>query len=563
LIPAIAHLAPRLLMSVTAVTVALLVSVGSAAALTPTITEFSAGINPGSYPDHGIAPGSDGNVWFVEPSPSVVGRITPTGAITEFSAGLNPGSHPEGLAAGPDGNLWFADPGSTRAIGRITPAGAITEFSAGLNAGSAPYQITSGPDGNLWFTDVGTTIAIGRITPAGAITEFSAGLTPASGPTAITAGADGNLWFGEGIGAIGRITPAGAITEFSAGLDPTDNPYGIAPGADGNVWFSDSSCPGAEIGRVTPAGVITKFSSGLFPGSCPYFIAAGPDGALWFTDEASPPTDAIGRITTAGEISEYSAGLNPTSTLNGISPGPDGNVWFTDNGTPPAIGRITTPPTAETGAASVLGAGAATVSGTLNGHSQPTVARFQYRRTRGADAAGPQIDAGSGSVNVAASSRLSGLRPRTTYRYRLEATNPTGTTPGAEGAFTTLALPVVRGLKVKPRIWRRGRKPAKASKRGRRARVGTRIIFRLNRAAPVRLKFLLKRRGRRGKSRFHFAGSMALKGHRGRNTVRFQGRISKKWLKPGNYRLKVTARDSTAPKHSSTRVARFKLVGRR
>src|SRR3954449_1811960 len=71
--------------------------------------------------------------------------ITPK--ITEFSTGLNPGANTNiGIAAGPDGNLWFADRGSPTAIGRITPAGTIHEFSTGLNTGSNPVVIARGAD---------------------------------------------------------------------------------------------------------------------------------------------------------------------------------------------------------------------------------------------------------------------------------------------------------------------------------------------------------------------------------------------------------------------------------
>lgn len=40
------------------------------------------------------------------------------GAVTEFSAGISPGSTPSGIAAGPDGNLWFVEVTGNR-IGRI------------------------------------------------------------------------------------------------------------------------------------------------------------------------------------------------------------------------------------------------------------------------------------------------------------------------------------------------------------------------------------------------------------------------------------------------------------
>src|SRR5262249_45714565 len=57
-------------------------------------------------------------LWFTDTGPTAaIGRTSAAGQITEFSAGLDPGSAPVGIAAGSDGNLWFADGAS--AIGRI------------------------------------------------------------------------------------------------------------------------------------------------------------------------------------------------------------------------------------------------------------------------------------------------------------------------------------------------------------------------------------------------------------------------------------------------------------
>src|SRR5204862_286673 len=130
-----------------------LAAVGPAWAITPKITEFSTGLNPGANTNIGIAAGPDGNLWVADRgTPTAIGRITPAGAIHEFGPA---GGNPYGIAKGLDGNLWFSDstcaPG--QAIGRVTPAGAIHLFTAGFNAGSCPYFIAAGADGSLWFTD--------------------------------------------------------------------------------------------------------------------------------------------------------------------------------------------------------------------------------------------------------------------------------------------------------------------------------------------------------------------------------------------------------------------------
>lgn len=104
-----------------------LVCAGSAAAITPTITEFSAGLTSGGGPSS-IAAGPDGNMWFLEYlGPGRIGKITMGGVITEVATGgVTPGfsasTQPAGIAAGPDGNLWFTEGKNPGRIGKISPA---------------------------------------------------------------------------------------------------------------------------------------------------------------------------------------------------------------------------------------------------------------------------------------------------------------------------------------------------------------------------------------------------------------------------------------------------------
>jgi virginiamycin B lyase len=561
------------------VTLATVALAGPAGAITPTISEYPIA---GSEPE-AIAAGPDGNLWFTDAGNKKIGRINPaTQAIDEFGAGLNSGNILFGITAGPDGNLWFTDEGTTKAIGRINPTThAISEFdhSNGLNTGGFPEEgIAGGPDGNVWFTDDGTTPAIGRITPSGTIDEFSAGLKAGSGPgNGIAAGPDGNLWFTDAgtTKAIGRINPTThAISEFdhSNGLNTGGVPGAIVVGPDGNLWFTDGGTTKA-IGRINPTTqAISEFSAGLSAGSYPQGIAVGSDGNLWFGERGSP---AIGRINpTTHAISEFSAGLLAGHAPAWIAAGADGNLWFADDFG--AVGRITTPPAAVTGGVSVLGSGAAALTGTVNGHAQPSTDRFEFGLTPGYGSATPAVSAGSGFANASVSATLTGLSPNTTFHYRLDATNPTDTTAGADATFTTLALPAVGPVSVNPKTWRRGSRLAQIQRR-RRVPVGTKIIFSLNRAAPVQLAFFSPKPGHKVKkrcvaptrknrkarkcTRLVLAGTLSFTGHAGKNTVRFQGRISKtKSLKPGRYQLKVTATDPTTPIKSPSRTASFTIV---
>src|SRR5437773_933527 len=80
----------------------------------------SPGADPGS-----ITAGPDGNLWFTESLPSMIGAITTSGQVANFDLPRN--SEPVGITAGPDGNVWFTEPGTYR-VGRITPTGIIRHF---------------------------------------------------------------------------------------------------------------------------------------------------------------------------------------------------------------------------------------------------------------------------------------------------------------------------------------------------------------------------------------------------------------------------------------------------
>ncbi|HEY1449510.1 MAG TPA: hypothetical protein VGF47_01055, partial [Solirubrobacteraceae bacterium] len=139
--------------------------------------------------------------------------------------------------------------------------------------------------------------------------------------------------------------------------------------------------------------------------------------------------------------------------------------------------------------------------------------------------------------------------------------------------------PTLSGLGQSATTWREGTKLAQLSARGVKGRrkipVGTTFTFKLDRPAQVMFTFTRPAPGRKsGKrcvaqtrknkhkrrcTRTLVAGSFALSAHAGTNKVRFQGLISKrKKLKPGSYKLLVTASD--AGKRSRTGTLSFTIV---
>jgi len=400
----------------------------SPAIAAPTITEYPE--SPGGAGEPlWLTAAPDGNLWFTQvEGPDALASSTVAGQITEHTLGLS--GAPLGLVAGPEGNLWLTESVAGK-IARVT-AGTVKEWS--LPVGSKPARITTGPDGNLWFTESGNNGAIGRITPEGELKEFTEGLTPKSKPVGITAGPDGNLWFTESAppGAIGRITPGGAITEFRSGLTKNSEPEGITAGPDGNVWFTESGNEGA-IGRITPSGEITEFAIGLTPNGQPRAITTGNDGNLYFTE----PNGAgnIGEITTSGVVTQW-----PTPTIaslpEDIVTGPDGNLWFTEHHGAHKIAMMTVAPAVGSPKASAVSTRTASLEASVGANSQETTYSFQYGTSSAYGSQSSSLPL-SGADSTTVTSFVGGLTPSTRYHFRVVATNPTGTSYGADETFTT------------------------------------------------------------------------------------------------------------------------------
>lgn len=138
----------------------------------------------------------------------------------------------------------------------------------------------------------------------------------------------------------------------------------------------------------------------------------------------------------------------------------------------------------------------------------------------------------------------------------------------------TNARPRVGRVGLSRKRFRRGRKLPKAS---RKAKVGSKIRFRLSEPATVTLAFERTRAGRRVGRRckaprpglrsrkkckryIKVKKRVRVKGKTGRNSVRFHGRLSRgRRLKPGRYRLTATALDKQGLR-STRRRATFALV---
>lgn len=124
-----------------------------------------------------------------------------------------------------------------------------------------------------------------------------------------------------------------------------------------------------------------------------------------------------------------------------------GAVWIALPASAPAAISI---PAIDTGAASAVTYGSATLAGSIDPRGSNTTYYFQYGETRAYGAQTPLADAGAGTRSVRVTAAIGGLKPLTVYHYRLLAVNAAGAATGVDRTFKTAKVPLSLQILVAP-----------------------------------------------------------------------------------------------------------------
>jgi hypothetical protein len=205
----------------------------------------------------------------------------------------------------------------------------------------------------------------------------------------------------------------------------------VAPVVDTESGFASevSQLSATLNGTVDPVGVPTS-----------YHFLYGTTTA--YGSVAPFPERYVASDRTAHTVSQTLVGLTPNTTYHyalvanspgGTSTGPD--ETFT---TPPVPAPVVT-----TGAASEVSAASATLAGTVDPQGWETGYYFEYGPTTAYGSRWPSLPVILGALTGGQSivTFLQNLQPGTSYHYRLAASNPGGTSYGADQTFTTQAYP--------------------------------------------------------------------------------------------------------------------------
>ena len=173
-------------------------------------------------------------------------------------------------------------------------------------------------------------------------------------------------------------------------------------------------------------------------------------------DSAMAPIAGIG---TGGS---YTSSFKPDQPLSTFDGEPQGGVWTLtvsdnanlDTGTinswslksgatcSTAVPQL---PAAATTGSSGIGAGSATLAGTVDPNGTATSYAFEYGKTNAYGSQTPAAAAGAGNAPIAKAAAVAGLAPNTTYHYRaLALRSGTVVAAGADKTLKTQAAPVAK-----------------------------------------------------------------------------------------------------------------------
>jgi CSLREA domain-containing protein len=459
----------------------------------------SGGTGGANDPGTGGAGGNGGNGGFGGAILSVNGSVTITASTLSGNASGAGGAGATGGAGSTTGGAGGAG-GDGKDGGGIDSAGAsgsvtITNSTfasntagAGGTGGAGGRGGTTGGAGNQGGEGGGSgainvfpgTLSLQSDTIAGNATAAGAsGGAGGAGPTAGAPGTAGDGGVGGGLGPVGTATVQNTLLASNSG----GNCGGLTVDDAGhNLSFGDSSCPETFLSGDPQLGALQS------NGGPTETISLGVGSAAL---DQIPPTGA---------------GCQPTDQ-RGV-PRPSGAQCD--------IGAYeVAPPTADSGPANTITTKGATLTSTVTPNAGATTVTFQYGTTTKYGES-KNVSGITGVEPVAADGVIKGLKPGTTYHFRVLVTTIDGSAMGTDRTFKTRALASLSRLRVSSR------------------RTSDTITYRDSEASTTRFKVV----GHKKHARARTVVTLAHRDKAGANRVK----LSRKHLKAGSYVLEATPR---------------------
>jgi hypothetical protein len=281
--------------------------------------------------------------------------------------------------------------------------------------------------------------------------QVATGWTAATNPAVVTAGST-TVTSGTVTITVNGGSPCTYTAGATSGCTLANMPVGtdeVKASYSGTAEYAPSSASeSVVVYKIQAPQVTTLAPTGVTAGEATLTGTVNPEGAPTTYYFEYGTTTAYGSTVPVPRESAGS-GIAPESVSCDREPIYPNDVYHVrlvatneDGTTYGADVEFKTPPEAPslaTGDATNVGDTDATLNGSLFAlvGSGTVEWHFDYGPTTAYGSQTPDQSDGSGDATDPIRSTIGGLQPGTTYHYRLEATNPVGTTYGADAQFTT------------------------------------------------------------------------------------------------------------------------------
>jgi 6-phosphogluconolactonase (cycloisomerase 2 family) len=535
-------------------------------------------------------------LYFTEPPATKVFDLGADGSMTEISGSpfatvAGPKPYPVtgtgGLAFAPDGgraivSFFFA--GGIQGLS-VAPGGGVSPAGAPIS-GASFSGLAMSPDGRFAYLSNGLAGGIRAYSVAadGSVATLGGGPFGSGEARDLALTPDGRYLYVTSVGEVRRFSIAADGTPTPVGTTMTSSPATLAPSPDGRFLFVGKQGSGSGVASFSIGndGSLTQNGEPALTGDLALgYFAVAADGAHVYMPDSNVDKIVVASVAADGKLTVI--GSTPALNVESVMPSADGRFlyWATDQN----AGHIDSMSIGADGIPVPLPVTQPWDSGEperLVLHPEPVpVASFTARPA--APGAESRFDASGSSRAVrydwdfgdGTTLADGGATQRHTYAkagvydVKLTVTDAQGCSshqvytgqstvcPGGSAAAKTVkldTLPAITALSVSRRAFATASAGAAASSK--KSKVGTVFRYKLSEAAKV--KFKIERR--KGK-KFKQAGPpLSAKGKKGKNKLRFSGKLRHKALPPGSYRATAVAIDSSGGRSASRSVS-FRIVG--
>jgi len=217
-------------------------------------------------------------------------------------------------------------------------------------------------------------------------------------------------WLAKGVGWV-KLIRDGVIFELRS----------ATPIAATGLANSISTNSATLNGTVNPVGSATT-----------YYFEYGPTASYGMRTESVGAGSGTSDIAVTAAVTD----LTPATTYHFRVRA--SNSSGTSYGNDQTFTTLSDVPAVATGSATSLTSSAATLNGTVNPCGDATTYYFEYGTTANYGMSTENSSAGSGTNDIAVSANLTDLTPATTYHFRVQASNSSGTSYGNDQTFITV-----------------------------------------------------------------------------------------------------------------------------